>query len=363
MVDSANSATGNIIKGGMPFLHNFGPANTFLGKNAGNFSMPSGANTGVGYFTLNANAGGNNTATGANALQSNTNGNYNTANGSDALTTNLEGNYNTAIGAFALLNSTNNRNAALGYRAGQNITGGSDNIHIASIGDSGDSGVIRIGEPNLQSRTFIAGIYDANGAGSGMPVVIDSTGKLSTANIVGTQGPTGPQGPAGPQGPTGVAGTAGAIGPQGPQGLAGATGATGIQGPVGPSALYINKASNGLPITLNGDGFHNGNPWTSVAIIQVPAGSYLKQANATGINQTNVSVGIECAIFINGNPFSVAYTSGLTLASAAQLMLPLIAAVQMPSGGQAELMCHNSSAQIVNPVIAGTMTGSITVMP
>jgi len=117
---------------------------------------------------------------------------------------------------------------------------------------------------------------------------------------------------------------------------------------------------------LNGDGFHNGNPWTSVAIIQVPAGSYLIQANATGVNQTNSSADIQCAIFINSNPFSVAYTFGITLASAgspaARVMLPLLAAVEMPSGGQAELMCHNTTAQIQNPVIAGMKTGSITVI-
>lgn len=200
-----------------------------------------------------------------------------------------------------------------------------------------------------------------------------ATGATGEPGAIGPQGPQGPAGATGPQGPQGPIGATGPEGPQGPigatgpQGATGPTGATGPQGPAGPSAVYISKASDGLPITLNGDGFHNGNPWTSVAIIQVPAGSYLIQANATGINQTNTAVGIQCAIFVNGNPFSVAYTSGLTLASvgspAAQLMLPLIAAVDMPSGGQAELMCYNSPAQIVNPVIAGTMTGSITVMP
>ena len=45
MPDSADSTVGNILKEGAPFLHNFGTRNTFLGSNAGNFTMSGRDNT------------------------------------------------------------------------------------------------------------------------------------------------------------------------------------------------------------------------------------------------------------------------------------------------------------------------------
>jgi len=57
---------GNILKGTAPFIHNFGTGNTFIGVNAGNFTM-----TGDGA----------NTASGFQALQANTTGSFNTASG------------------------------------------------------------------------------------------------------------------------------------------------------------------------------------------------------------------------------------------------------------------------------------------
>src|SRR5215471_10192232 len=39
MHDSADATVGNILKEGVPFLHNFGTNNTCLGSNAGNFTM------------------------------------------------------------------------------------------------------------------------------------------------------------------------------------------------------------------------------------------------------------------------------------------------------------------------------------
>src|SRR5260370_7317353 len=56
MHDSTDSTVGTVLKEGVPFLHNFGTSNTFLGSGAGNFTM----------------SGSDNTATGVRALQSNT---------------------------------------------------------------------------------------------------------------------------------------------------------------------------------------------------------------------------------------------------------------------------------------------------
>ena len=48
MGDSSDATTGNILKNGVPFIHNFGTGNTFLGINAGNLTMTGRSNTASG---------------------------------------------------------------------------------------------------------------------------------------------------------------------------------------------------------------------------------------------------------------------------------------------------------------------------
>src|SRR5262249_15338693 len=122
------------------------------------------------------NNGNHNTANGVGALQTNTGGSENTAMGGRALFTNTVGNFNTAVGANALFNATGTNNVAIGHQAGISLTTGSNNIDIGAFGGSGDSQTIRIGRPDLQNSTFIAGIF-----GNPMPgnvVVVNSSGKL-----------------------------------------------------------------------------------------------------------------------------------------------------------------------------------------
>src|SRR5579871_6690031 len=70
-----------------------------------------------------------NTATGADALHSNTTGSYNTADGYTALYTNTTGSYNTANGLRALyFNTIGNYNVASGDYALNYNTSGSDNV-------------------------------------------------------------------------------------------------------------------------------------------------------------------------------------------------------------------------------------------
>jgi hypothetical protein len=129
MVDSTATA-GNILKGGVPFLHNFGTNNTFIGKNAGNLTMTGlGNNTASGSFALANNTNGTaNTASGAFALQSNTFGFGNTASGSFALANNTSGDSNTASGVEALqFNTTGDSNTATGVDALRLNTTGSFN--------------------------------------------------------------------------------------------------------------------------------------------------------------------------------------------------------------------------------------------
>jgi hypothetical protein len=103
-----------------------GPQNTFLGLNAGNFTMTGNFNTGFGHNALFSNTTGQlNTAIGESALRFNTEGSLNTATGQNALANNTIGSSNTASGAEALgFNTTGSYNTAIGFGAlEQNITG------------------------------------------------------------------------------------------------------------------------------------------------------------------------------------------------------------------------------------------------
>ncbi len=120
--NTTSSSTGVVYKGTDRFIHNYKPAsndgkNTFIGVNAGNFSMGGGIasnasyNTGFGYSVLQSNTSGyHNTANGYEALKSNTSGAWNTASGSSALMDNTSGSYNTAMGYSALTNNTTGTN-------------------------------------------------------------------------------------------------------------------------------------------------------------------------------------------------------------------------------------------------------------
>ncbi|MCP3893254.1 MAG: hypothetical protein GY706_01280, partial [Bacteroides sp.] len=129
LVDTTFSdQSGIIYKGATPFIHNFNygdngtvttaGGNTFIGENAGNFTMGSTATA-----TLHSSY---NTAIGYGTLVSNGNGYHNTAIGRDALNANISGHNNEAIGRFSLYsNTTGSSNIALGAQAGRYIADGS----------------------------------------------------------------------------------------------------------------------------------------------------------------------------------------------------------------------------------------------
>jgi peptidoglycan/xylan/chitin deacetylase (PgdA/CDA1 family) len=156
---TTSSTTGVIYKSTSPWAHNYKPAandgkNTFLGLDAGNFTMSSATagqalyNTGVGANTLKAlTTGFNNTAIGYNALtdnnsgfvniaigynplKSNTSGSHNVAIGYQSLYYNLIGTYNVAIGSSALQNTTGSKNTAIGNRSLYTNTTGYDNTAV-----------------------------------------------------------------------------------------------------------------------------------------------------------------------------------------------------------------------------------------
>jgi Chaperone of endosialidase len=172
--------------------------NTAFGFKALYINTTGHDNVATGYQAMYSNASGNynmangqqalysnttgyqNTANGVQALFHNTDGASNTAYGFTALAFNVDGNQNTAVGFNALFHSTGDRNVALGQAAGFNLTSGDDNIYIGNQGPSTESDTIRIGDPAIQSSTFIAGIADATVTGSA--VVVDlGTGQLGVA--------------------------------------------------------------------------------------------------------------------------------------------------------------------------------------
>ena len=174
--NTSDSSTGIIFKGIDRFIHNYqAPGsygfNTFVGVNAGNFTMSgivnhasfntsvgSGTlrsltsgfansafgssslsnnttgdyNSASGYYSLTFNAtGSNNSAFGANSLSSNTTGNYNSAFGSSSLSNNTTGLYNSAFGYNSLLtNTTGQYNCASGYYSlTYNLTGSNNSAY------------------------------------------------------------------------------------------------------------------------------------------------------------------------------------------------------------------------------------------
>ncbi|PYK13386.1 MAG: hypothetical protein DME65_02045 [Verrucomicrobia bacterium] len=124
--------------------------------------------------------GRENTASGTFALFSNTTSSHNTANGDSALFSNTDGDGNSAVGHDALFsNTTGVGNIAVGESAGSNLTTGDNNIDIGNGGIAGESATIRIGKPNVQMATFVAGISGVATVG-GTPVLVGSNGQLGT---------------------------------------------------------------------------------------------------------------------------------------------------------------------------------------
>jgi len=170
-----NTATGY----GALFSNTTACCNTAIGGGALFFNITGSNNTATGIAALVFNiTGGSNTATGENALFQNTTGNFNTATGAGALSSNTTGNSNTSIGSNALHDTTGFSNIGIGQDGGSNLTSGSNNICIGNSGVAGESSTIRIGD--VQTATFLAGI---NGAGvTGIPVLVSSSGQLGVAS-------------------------------------------------------------------------------------------------------------------------------------------------------------------------------------
>jgi hypothetical protein len=177
-----------------------GENNTALGFQALYNVTTTFENTAVGSQALLSNTvGTRNVAVGSQALWSLTNGDSNIAVGGGSLAHSESGNFNTALGRRALSRTLGDQNTGLGFYAGSNNDGGTNNIYIGNVGPvpiGTESNTIRlgtqtatvatIGNPPVESHpmpahiaTFIAGIFGKTSSG-GTPVYINSNGKLGT---------------------------------------------------------------------------------------------------------------------------------------------------------------------------------------
>lgn len=242
---NAGGTVGYISFNTIPFIHNYGTGNFFLGEAAGNFTLTSGvanANTAVGYHSMeDLTTGTGNVAVGILALASTTDGTSNIAIGGQALQNSVSDGSNVAIGGFALnalngadgntavgqgamqsnvdspdnvaiglgslddLTTGNGSNTSIGESSLTNLESGEENIAIGSdagqnyassesnnivIGNDGvlaDNNVIRIGTQgsgvSQQNTCFIAGIVGVTTSNSQMVTINSSTGQLGAATI------------------------------------------------------------------------------------------------------------------------------------------------------------------------------------
>jgi len=142
-----------------------------LADNTSGFS-----NTAIGVLALSSNTIGNvNTAMGLEALRDNIDGEENTANGYRALFANTNGDNNTAIGILALSANTSGAfNTALGRGAGSDVSTANN---VIAIGISGE---------NVSNSCYIGQIYSNVQPQVGTDpdlVTINSDGRLGRANV------------------------------------------------------------------------------------------------------------------------------------------------------------------------------------
>lgn len=165
-----------------------GSGNVSLGQFSNGNLTDGIQNVAIGIGALGQNqTGSDNIAIGISALSSmTTGGDNNIALGAGA-GGGTEGDFNILIGASSN-SEEGNYNIIIGSNGAgtQLTTADSDNILISSQGVSGDNNTIRIGSQGTgdsqQNTCFIAGIVGSSAGTNPAPVVIDTSGKLSSVN-------------------------------------------------------------------------------------------------------------------------------------------------------------------------------------
>jgi hypothetical protein len=193
-ITNSTSTRGVITKNGMRFMHNYqAPGthgfNTFIGLEAGNFTMSgqpgtweASFNTTVGYGSLfSLTTGYQNSAFGSWSLYSNTTGSWNSAFGYQSLYSNTTGIVNSAFGYQSLLsNTTGSVNSAFGERSlFFNTTGNQNSAFGSLVLYSNTTGIVNsaFGERSL----FFNTTGNQNSAFGSWALYNNSTGSNNTA--------------------------------------------------------------------------------------------------------------------------------------------------------------------------------------
>ena len=195
---SSDGGAGVLRLGSGHFLHNYGPgeapANTFVGENAGNFSMggvesyDGDLNTGIGRDSLKSlTTGGFNTAVGAFSLADHEDGYHNTAVGFGSLGTHTSGNANTAVGTLSLnSNLDGQENVALGVEALANNVNGDFNLALGTKAGRDETGSNRLYIANDATPTLIYGRFDDAQVGINIDTSSPSPALGGTLDVNGT---------------------------------------------------------------------------------------------------------------------------------------------------------------------------------
>ncbi len=285
---------GVIEFGGVPFIHNYGPAgsfSSFFGRLAGNLTNTGLFLTGVGdYALLNDSSGSYNTALGYNAGATTTIGSNNTFLGYQANPTANNLSNATAIGANA---SVGESNALVLGGTGANAvsvgigTATPNSTYALHVQGSGYfSNKVFVGTPTLDAGLDQSGVQQASLSvddalgGYGLDAAAAS-GKGGGAGIY-TQG-----GNADPQSTTALGGTAAQF--QG--GTGGGPGGDGIFALYGPGGTV--SSTNGYAGDFSGDVDIDGTIYSSVNDLRVdhpldPANQYLVHASVESSEMKNI---------------------------------------------------------------------------
>jgi hypothetical protein len=157
---SVTTSSYNTGLGGGTLALNIGEANTATGVASLILNTTGTRNTanGAGAMVFNSD-GRDNAAVGYFSLYNNTSGNSNSGLGTDTLISNTTGDCNIALGDSALVNSTTgDNNIGIGCDAGSSLTTGNNNIYIGNLGNDDESNTIRIGDPAIHTKAYLAGI-------------------------------------------------------------------------------------------------------------------------------------------------------------------------------------------------------------
>jgi hypothetical protein len=171
---------GVIMVNGFPFIHAYEWQNTFVGTNAGNFTMTGNGNTAIGYQSLHSDTMGHeNTAIGAGSLYSNTEGTWNTAIGVGSLPYNTTGCCNTATGYLSLgSNTTGGGNTASGHTS---LYSNTEGINNTAIGHESLKYNTTGSENTATGHGSLGGNGDANTANGANSLGFNTTGNANTA--------------------------------------------------------------------------------------------------------------------------------------------------------------------------------------